>query len=161
MATGSLVRTLYLYIGVAHRCTDQYSSLGFVTLPAVVSEADQRQKRLSPKGAPLKTAVSTAADRAKAPAISRNLKWKRIFASLMEFTEFLSSKKIDPAALAAAEPALFAEWATLYEAMSTASFVQQKLFLINGLRRRFPLSTPTETAPKKAALKPKINIPKR
>lgn len=79
----------------------------------------------------------------------------------MEFTEFLSSKKIDPAAVAAAEPALFAEWAALYEAMSTASFVQQKLFLINGLRRRFPLSTPTTAAPKKGMPKPKVNIPKR
>lgn len=80
----------------------------------------------------------------------------------MDFADYISSKKIDAEAFSASEPGMYQEWESLYGQMSQASFSQQKLFLINGIRRRFPLAK--EEAPKpatKPSPKPRVNIPKR
>ncbi len=57
----------------------------------------------------------------------------------MTFEEYLSSKKIDSIAFEQAEKALFSDWRQEFDQMHPNSFTAQKLFLINGLRRRFPL----------------------
>jgi len=56
-----------------------------------------------------------------------------------EFFAYLKAKRIDPNAFKAAQPARFAEWVDLFAQMHPDSFTQQKLFLINGIRRTFPL----------------------
>jgi len=84
----------------------------------------------------------------------------------MKFEEYLISKKIDSQAFRAAEPALWNEWKGLFEAMSSASFTAQKLYLINPLRRKYLLKVSEVAAPKVSAPaaarpvmkpKPKIN----
>lgn len=57
----------------------------------------------------------------------------------MSFEEFLAQKKIDAARFRAAEPARYAEWADLFPRLHPESFVMQKKFLINDIRRRYPL----------------------
>ena len=57
----------------------------------------------------------------------------------MNFEEYLISKKIDGQSLFVAEPRLWNEWKGLFEAMSPASFTAQKLYLINPIRRKYPL----------------------
>jgi hypothetical protein len=84
----------------------------------------------------------------------------------MNFEEYLISKKIDSPAFRNAEPLLWNEWKTLFEAMSPASFTAQKLYLINPLRRKYLLKLPeTATTPKpsspgvaKPVIKPKPKI---
>ncbi|MEO0332280.1 MAG: hypothetical protein AAF223_11445 [Bacteroidota bacterium] len=55
------------------------------------------------------------------------------------FEEYLVEKKIDSEAFQAEEEALWNEWAILFEQLHPNSFTTQKLFLINKIRRRFPL----------------------
>ncbi len=57
----------------------------------------------------------------------------------MNFEEYLISKKIDSQSFHAAEPGLWSEWNRLFEVMSPASFTAQKLYLINPIRRKYPL----------------------
>lgn len=57
----------------------------------------------------------------------------------MSFQEFLAQKKIDAARFQAAEPARFAEWEDLFPHLHPESFTMQKKFLINDVRRRYPL----------------------
>lgn len=59
----------------------------------------------------------------------------------MNFEEYLTSKKIDAKALMAADAEMYKEWQALFDAVSPASFTAQKLFLINPVRRKFPLKT--------------------
>jgi len=68
----------------------------------------------------------------------------------MSFEEFLVQKKIDAVRFRAAEPARFAEWAALFPDLHPESFVMQKKFLINDVRRRYPALVTTEE-PGKAA----------
>lgn len=82
----------------------------------------------------------------------------------MTFTEYLISKKIDGAALQAAEPALWHEWSNLFNQLSPASFTSQKLYLINPIRRKYQLKVEATETPKPVATakpvmrpKPKIN----
>lgn len=84
----------------------------------------------------------------------------------MTFEEYLTSKKIDSIALKQAEPVLWQEWNELFDQVSPASFTSQKLYLINPVRRKYPLKpTETESTPRPAAVaakpimrpKPKIN----
>jgi hypothetical protein len=58
----------------------------------------------------------------------------------LSFEDYLTSKKIDPAKLRKAKPQLWLEWEHHYEQMSPSSFTDQKLYLINPLRREFPLT---------------------
>lgn len=90
---------------------------------------------------------------------------------MVTFEEYLSGKKIDAKAFEQAEKELISEWRQEFDQMHPNSFTAQKLFLINGIRRRFPLkvevvnqetndskpvSTATPAKPK-PIMRPKIN----
>lgn len=77
----------------------------------------------------------------------------------MTFEEYLSSKKIDASRFKKSEAAQFEEWQTVFEQMHPESFTAQKLFLINPLRRRFPMKDEIVKAERKPQMKPKI-LPK-
>lgn len=80
----------------------------------------------------------------------------------MTFEEYLSGKKIDLKAFEQAEKEAVINWRQEFEQMHPKSFTAQKLFLINGIRRRFPLKIEhvqetNEVKPEQAAspVKPK------
>jgi hypothetical protein len=54
---------------------------------------------------------------------------------------YLLSKKIDSAAFLKAEPELWKLWSTEFESMHPNSFTAQKLYLINPIRRKYPLKS--------------------
>jgi len=81
----------------------------------------------------------------------------------MTFEEYLVSKKIDSAALKAAEPTKWNEWSDLFNQVSVQSFTAQKLYLINPIRRKYQLKSepaapaqPSTSRPAKPVIKPKI-----
>lgn len=83
----------------------------------------------------------------------------------MNFEEYLISKKIDSITFRQAEPARWQEWNTLFDQISPTSFTSQKLYLINPVRRKYPLKQ-TEGGPASSPVaapkpiikpKPKIN----
>jgi hypothetical protein len=82
----------------------------------------------------------------------------------MTFEEYLTVKKIDQARFQAEEPRRWKEWSTLFDQISPSGFTAQKLYLINALRRKFPLNItePSSSRPaptpviKKPIFKPKI-----
>jgi hypothetical protein len=55
------------------------------------------------------------------------------------FQEYLISKKIDAVAFQQAEAEQFEEWQREFEQQSANSFTAQKLYLINPIRRKYPL----------------------
>lgn len=57
----------------------------------------------------------------------------------MDFETYLRNKKIDPVIFEKEEPMLWYEFKTVYEQVHPDSFTAQKLFLINGIRRKYPL----------------------
>lgn len=57
----------------------------------------------------------------------------------MSFEEYLSQKKIDGPRFSQAEPARYAEWAALFPHLHPESFTMQKKFLVNDVRRRYPI----------------------
>ncbi len=67
-----------------------------------------------------------------------------------EFENFLRSKKISPKLLKEAEKDLFEEWLILFSAVSSKSFVMQKLFLINNIRRKYHLDKENNTTSNEA-----------
>jgi hypothetical protein len=78
---------------------------------------------------------------------------------MMDFPSYLQSKKIEAHAFQQSEPSLFHEWKTLYEQVSPESFTAQKLFLINPIRRKYPLvSPPAEASQTMPAARPKVII---
>ncbi|MEJ2005222.1 MAG: hypothetical protein P8X57_09725 [Cyclobacteriaceae bacterium] len=72
----------------------------------------------------------------------------------MEFDDYLISKKIDPEAFKKNEPDQYQEFAGLFMQMHPQSFTMQKLYLINGIRRSFPLPPEKWVKDKPAASKP-------
>jgi hypothetical protein len=60
------------------------------------------------------------------------------------FEDYLRNKKIDSANLKQAKPQLWLEWKLLYEQLNPTTFTDQKLYLINPLRREFPLKAEDE-----------------
>ncbi len=74
---------------------------------------------------------------------------------LMDFQTWLTGKKIDGAAFKKAEPDQFQQLKTVFDQVHPDSFTAQKLFLINPIRRKYPLKT--EEAPR--AVKPKAARP--
>ncbi|WP_027000240.1 hypothetical protein [Eisenibacter elegans] len=63
----------------------------------------------------------------------------------MDFEEYLSQKKIDAKRFKSDEPELWQEWAQLFMQLHPESFTMQKKFLINALRREYPLQpTPSK-----------------
>jgi len=69
----------------------------------------------------------------------------------IEFEDFLKKKRISPADFREHEGGRYEEFRQLFEQVHPKSFVQQKLFLINVVRRRYPLMA--EDAPKAVAKK--------
>jgi hypothetical protein len=58
----------------------------------------------------------------------------------LSFEEFLASKKIDYVQFSIAEPIIFSEWKQDYSQIHPESFVMQKKFLINTMRRKYNLA---------------------
>ncbi|MEQ9442476.1 MAG: hypothetical protein RIG62_25785 [Cyclobacteriaceae bacterium] len=61
------------------------------------------------------------------------------------FEEFLDKKKVASEAFRQGAPDLWEEWKGLFEQMHPNSFTAQKLFLINKIRREFPLQPETDS----------------
>jgi len=83
---------------------------------------------------------------------------------MQEFEEYLTGKKIDAAAFKQHEPEMWEEWLQLFTEVHPNSFTQQKLFLINPIRRKYPLKedfSAEKPEPAKAKPKPKFRIPPR
>lgn len=81
--------------------------------------------------------------------------------SAQDFEEYLRSKKIDPKKFKASDQSKYAEFKLLFDQIHPDSFTQQKLFLINRIRRKYILQEFTaevSAAPSKK-IKPKI-LPK-
>jgi hypothetical protein len=57
----------------------------------------------------------------------------------VNFEEFLSGKKIDSSAFQKAEPSRWEEWKAEFDKIHPNSFTTQKLYLINPIRRKYPL----------------------
>lgn len=81
----------------------------------------------------------------------------------MTFKEYLNSKKIDAKAFALNEADWFMELKSVFDQVHPESFTAQKLFLINRIRRKYPLSEIAEEAkkeiPSAKLMRPKLNIP--
>lgn len=81
-----------------------------------------------------------------------------------QFIAFLQKKRIDPEAFRTHEAAQWQAFLELFGQVSEKSFTQQKLFLINNLRRRYHLPEPPKPAPKpkaeaeQTAVKPKAKV---
>ena len=79
----------------------------------------------------------------------------------LTFTAYLKSKKIDPKKFYSADASMFEQWRVEFDQMHPNSFTQQKLFLINKIRRENPLALAAETqVKKKPVMRPKIAKPK-
>lgn len=84
-----------------------------------------------------------------------------IYSNMSEFVTFLESKKIDALKFKSNEAEVYMKWEKEFEHFSEKNFTQQKLFLINEIRRRFKLSKAeiaqeTASEPKNVASKPSI-----
>ena len=82
----------------------------------------------------------------------------------MDFIEYLKSKKIDPVGFKKNQPEQYQDWLELFNQVHPDSFTQQKLFLINKIRRSYTLKDAAEAKkpsgnkmlkPKMKPLKPK------
>ncbi|SFC26031.1 hypothetical protein SAMN05421780_10450 [Flexibacter flexilis DSM 6793] len=56
----------------------------------------------------------------------------------MNFEDFLAQKKINSQSFFTKEPARWLEWKQLFEQIHPESFVLQKKFIINKIRRLYP-----------------------
>lgn len=74
-----------------------------------------------------------------------------------DFDAYLESKKMDATAFKKAEENLYVRWEAEFAEMHPESFTAQKLYLINPLRRKYPLKNVEKAASKPAsAPRPKI-----
>ena len=79
----------------------------------------------------------------------------------MDFKEFLIGKKIDPQLFEKNEPDNYIKWKSEFEEMHPKSFEARKLFLINGIRRKYKYNLSEDakrpaSSPVKPVIKPKI-----
>lgn len=79
----------------------------------------------------------------------------------MTFEEYLTNKKIDSVAFKKEEMILWQKFNLLFEQMHPNSFTMQKLNLINGIRRKYPLREVSvkkieKSKPKRPIIRPKI-----
>ena len=65
----------------------------------------------------------------------------------MSFEEYLREKKIDASLFKSNEPDRWHEWNTIFIEVSPASFTAQKLYLINPIRRKYPLKAEANAIP--------------
>ena len=78
------------------------------------------------------------------------------------FDQYLKDKKIDPSKFQKGNQKQFEELKYIFDQVHPNSFTAQKLFLINDIRRSYPIQEEkVETEPKKKAIKPKIKIQPR
>lgn len=78
----------------------------------------------------------------------------------MTFEEFLIDKKIDTTSFKRGEPDKWLHFNEIFEVMHPKSFTMQKLNLINGIRRKYPLTNVEEKVtakpkPKRPVIRPK------
>ena len=79
----------------------------------------------------------------------------------MSFKDYLAKKKIEAKGFAQGQPDRFDEFRKLFNQVHPDSFTAQKLFLINNIRREYPLKEEVaETVVKKPMMRPKISKPK-
>ncbi len=57
----------------------------------------------------------------------------------MEFKDYLAQKNICSTSFSAADPVLFQTWSTTYNLLHPNSFTEQNKFIINKIRRKYPL----------------------
>ncbi|CAD5292829.1 conserved hypothetical protein [Imperialibacter sp. 89] len=80
----------------------------------------------------------------------------------MTFKEYLTSKKIDAKGFALGEQERFMELKNIFDQVHPDSFTAQKIFLINGIRRKYPIVETAEEAkkevPKAKMMRPKLSI---
>lgn len=79
-----------------------------------------------------------------------------------DFETYLAAKKIDSKAFREGDPEKWQEFKALFEQVHPTSFTAQKLFLINSIRRSYPLKAadqPEESAKPKVRPKPKFKVP--
>jgi hypothetical protein len=57
----------------------------------------------------------------------------------MDFEAYLISKKIDSSAFQKGEPGMWKNWDEEFKVVHPNSFTAQKLYLINPVRRKYPL----------------------
>ena len=57
----------------------------------------------------------------------------------MNFEQYLLDKKIDSPAFKMAAPTIWREWQYEFDQVHPNSFTSQKLYLINTIRRKYPL----------------------
>ena len=74
---------------------------------------------------------------------------------LMDFHTYLAGKKIDEAAFKKAEPDQYHQLKSVFDQVHPDSFTAQKLFLINPIRRKYPLKVEEVAQP----VKPKAARP--
>lgn len=75
----------------------------------------------------------------------------------MEFDSFLIAKKIDPEKFRIAESNQYIEWKQIFDQVHPDSFTQQKLFLINKVRRAYQLKeAPVEKKESPTPVRPKM-----
>jgi len=56
-----------------------------------------------------------------------------------DFINFLNGKNIDQKAFETGEPELFQKWQLMFGQINVESFVMQQKFLINPIRRAYPM----------------------
>lgn len=74
---------------------------------------------------------------------------------VMDFSAYLIAKKIDELAWKQADPDQYDQLKLVFDQVHPDSFTAQKLFLINPIRRKFPLKETEATA----TAKPKMARP--
>lgn len=75
----------------------------------------------------------------------------------MTFDEYLTSKKIDRDSFQKMEPALFESWKGEFSHLHPTSFTSQKLYLINPIRRKYPLKNIQVVVQEKKEQAPPLN----
>jgi hypothetical protein len=60
----------------------------------------------------------------------------------VDFEQYLTAKKIDSIAFKHAEPARWSDWQAEFSQLHPDSFTAQKLYLINPIRRKYPIKEP-------------------
>ena len=79
----------------------------------------------------------------------------------LTFAAYLKTKKIDLKSFFSSDKELFESWKKEFDQMHPNSFTQQKLFMINNIRRQYPLTEEEKVVEKKKTIvRPKIAKPK-
>lgn len=79
----------------------------------------------------------------------------------LTFADYLKSKKIDLKSFFSSDQEMYESWKREFDQIHPNSFTQQKLFLINSLRRKYPLKEEEKVVEKKKPMvRPKMTKPK-